>query len=81
MDNPIMLTPHDIVTIILAVCGAIITVSAAVTIIVNFIKKAKEPENMQNSRITSLETRALRSRQGCFLNALSLWSSVTGCYV
>jgi formyltetrahydrofolate synthetase len=55
MDKPIMLTPQDMVTIIIAVCGAIITVSGAVTIIVNLIKKAHEPENAQNKRISSLE--------------------------
>lgn len=57
MDKPIMLTPHDLITIVLAVCGAIITVSAAVTVIVNLIKKAHEPEDNQNKRITELENR------------------------
>lgn len=55
MDKPIMLTPHDIIAIVLAICGAIITISAAVTVIINLVKKAHEPENTQNKRISDLE--------------------------
>lgn len=55
MDRPIMMTPQDIVNIVIAVAGAIITISGAITIIVAFIKKAQEPEAKQNERIKTIE--------------------------
>ena len=55
MNNPIMLTPSDLFSMVLAVCGAIITVSAAMAVISKIISKAKEPNIEQNKRIDSLE--------------------------
>lgn len=55
MEQPIMLTPHDVVNIILAVCGAIITISGAIAIIVKVVDKAKEPNKKQDERIGALE--------------------------
>ena len=55
MDQPIMLSPQDIFTIIVAVCGAIVTVSAAMAVISKAINKAKEPDKKQDERITALE--------------------------
>lgn len=55
MNNPIMLTPHDLVNIILAVAAAIITLSGAGMVVMNVAKKIKEPENNQNVRISALE--------------------------
>lgn len=55
MNDPIMLTPHDIFNMILAICGAIITISAAITIIVKAVDKAKAPDKLQDQRITDLE--------------------------
>lgn len=55
MNKPIMLTPQDIIAIVIAICGAIITVSGAITIIFQFIKRIREPENNQNDRIKKLE--------------------------
>ena len=55
MEQPIMLTPHDIVNIILAICGAIITISGAIAIIVKAVDKAKEPNKKQDERIGALE--------------------------
>lgn len=55
MDTPIVFTPSQLVGVILAVCGAIVTISAAVTIILKIIEKAKEPEKAQNARIETLE--------------------------
>lgn len=55
MNNPIMLTPVDLFHMALAVCGAIITVSAAMAVVSKAISKAREPENAQNERIDALE--------------------------
>lgn len=55
MEQPIMLTPHDIVNIILAICAAIITISGAVAVIVKFVDKAKAPNKKQDERIDALE--------------------------
>ena len=55
MDQPIMLTPQDIFSIVIAVCGAIVTVSAAMTAIAKLINKAKEPNSKQDEKIAALE--------------------------
>lgn len=55
MNEPIGLTLADLFNVLLALCGAIITVSAAVGIIVNFINRAKLPNKQQNERIDALE--------------------------
>lgn len=55
MDHPIVITPQDVVNTILAVCGAIITISAALTIILKAVKAMREPDKKQNERITALE--------------------------
>lgn len=41
----------------LALCGAIVAVSAAIGVIVTAVKKAKTPETKQNERIETLEHR------------------------
>lgn len=60
MNNPIMLSPQDIVSIVLSVCGALITLSAAATVIIKLATKAKEPEAKQNERISALEEEVKR---------------------
>ena len=55
MDYVITTTPQDVVNTILAICGAIITISAAFTVIYKVVLKAKEPDKMQNKRISDLE--------------------------
>lgn len=57
MNHPIMFTPNDLISIVLAVCGGIITLSAAFSIILKIVDKAKNPEMVQNSRITKIEER------------------------
>lgn len=57
MDKPIGLTPSDIFTIFLGFCAAIVTISAAVTVIIKVIQKAKQPNQCQNDRIEALEKR------------------------
>lgn len=58
MTEPIGITPAELCSIVLAVCGAIITVSGAIAVIVNFVHKAKEPNKIQNERIDTLEKNA-----------------------
>ena len=55
MTEPIGIAPAELWSIVLAVCGAIITVSGAIAVIVNFVHKAKEPNKIQNERIDKLE--------------------------
>lgn len=55
MDTQIVVTPLDIYHIVLAVCGAIVTVSAAVAIVSKIISKVKEPDEKQNKRIEDIE--------------------------
>ena len=57
MDKPITFTPGDVIAVILGIAGAIITLSAAITIVINVIKRMKKPEEAQNQRIESLEKR------------------------
>ena len=55
MDNPIMLTPHDVWNIVMAVCGGIVAVSAAVAVILKVIDHFKAPDKKQDERIKTLE--------------------------
>ena len=56
MDNPIMLTPHDLWNIILAVCGGIVAISAAFAVVIKVIDHFKAPDKVQDDRISTLET-------------------------
>lgn len=42
-------------TILMGCCSALITIAAAVSIIVSAVKKLKEPENVQNKKISDME--------------------------
>lgn len=55
MNTPITFTPAELSTMVLGICGALITLSGALAVIINLIKKAKEPELVQNSRIDKIE--------------------------
>lgn len=55
MNEPIMLSPNDLFNMFMVLCGAIITVSSAITVILNLIKKSREPEHNQDERIKKLE--------------------------
>lgn len=55
MNDPITFTPEQLISLIVWICGAIVSISAAITIIIKVINKAKEPERNQNERITALE--------------------------
>ena len=55
MNNPIMITPADIVSIFLGICAAIVSISAATTVIIKLIQHAKAPDKKQNERLDELE--------------------------
>lgn len=55
MNEPIMLSPHDLFTMFLAICVAITTVSAAMAVLTKLIQKMRQPEKSQNERIDELE--------------------------
>lgn len=42
-------------TILMGCCSALITIAAAVSIIISAVKKLKEPENIQNNKIRDIE--------------------------
>lgn len=68
LDHQFIITPNDIYKFILAICGFIVSVTGAIKIIMNIIEKAKEPDKIQNDRITSLDNRVsiLEKNQSIF---------------
>lgn len=60
MNDPITFTPEQLISLIVWICGAIVSISAAITIIIKVINKAKEPERNQNERITVLESKVAK---------------------
>ena len=60
MENAIVVTPQEIVNVVLAICGAIITISGAGTVIIRAIAKAKEPNKKQNDRLDAIESEIRR---------------------
>ena len=57
MDTVISFTPAQIIAVILAICGAIVTISAAIGVITKAIEKTREPENAQNKRLDEHDKR------------------------
>ena len=57
MGEPIVFTPTEIMTIIIAVCAGIVTISGAIGAVANWIAKARQPEYKQNERIYKCEER------------------------
>lgn len=57
MDNVIQFTPAQLIALVLAVCGAIVTISAAIGVIAKALEKAKAPEKEQNERLDEHEKR------------------------
>ena len=51
----IQFTLGQLVTIILGICGGIVTISAAITVLIKTVQKIKEPEKAQDARILALE--------------------------
>lgn len=57
MDNVISFTPGQLIALVLAVCGAIVTISAAIGVITKAIDKAKAPEKQQDERLAEHDKR------------------------
>lgn len=57
MYNDISFTPAELITMILGICGAVITISAALGVVVKAIEKAREPEKEQNIRLDKIDKR------------------------
>lgn len=57
MDSVISVTPAQIIAFVLALGGAIVTISAATGVIVRAIDKARAPEKEQNERLDAHEKR------------------------
>lgn len=57
MDNVISFTPAQLIALILSVCAAIVTISAAIGVIAKALDKAKAPEKEQNERLDAHEKR------------------------
>lgn len=57
MNNTISFTTAELVSMILGVCAAIVTISAAIGVIAKAIDRAKQPEAKQNARLEAIEKR------------------------
>lgn len=57
MNDSITFTPAQLISIILGICAAIVTISAAVGVIVKAVEKARAPEVAQNERLDKIEER------------------------
>lgn len=57
MSGSITFTTAELVSMILGICAAIVTISAAIGVITKAIAKAKEPEAQQNARLEAIEKR------------------------
>lgn len=55
MDNVISFTPAELIGFITAICGAVVSVGAVVTLIVKLSDKLKAPEKAQDARIELIE--------------------------
>lgn len=55
MDNVITFTPAELITVITAVCGAVVSIGAAVAIFVKIYDKIKAPEKAQDKRLELIE--------------------------
>lgn len=57
MNNVISFTPAQLIALVLAICGAIVTISAAIGVIAKALEKARAPEKEQNERLDAHEKR------------------------
>lgn len=58
MPNPVFtFTAQDILTMMLSVCGALVSISAAIAVVVKFNNFLKKPNKDQDARIDKLERR------------------------
>lgn len=57
MDKEIIFTPTELTALILGICTAIVTISAAVGVIIKVIERARAPEQKQNERLDNIDKR------------------------
>lgn len=57
MDKEIIFTPTELTALILGICTAIVTISAAVGVIIKVIERARAPEQRQNERLDNIDKR------------------------
>lgn len=57
MDNTISFTPAELISVILGICAAIVTISAAIGVLTKLIDKARTPESEQNKRLDTIDRR------------------------
>lgn len=58
MPNPVFtFTAQDMLTMMLSVCGALVSISAAIAVVVKFNNFLKKPNKDQDARIDKLEGR------------------------
>lgn len=57
MNEHIIVTPNEIVSMVLFISAGIITLSGAISIIGGWVTKLKQPETKQNKRISDIEKR------------------------
>lgn len=55
MDSKIIFTPEQLVSALLAICAAVISISAAINAAAQWVNKLSKPEKRQNERITACE--------------------------
>ena len=60
MNSVITITPADIISIFLGICAAIVSISAATTVIVKLVQHAKAPDKKQDERLDALESKVKR---------------------
>ena len=67
MNTVITFTPAQLFQSVLAICGAITAVAAAAAVIISLVKKAKVPNEVQNSRLDALESK-MKTHDSWFSN-------------
>ena len=82
METQISFTFGQLLACVGTICGIITSVAAAVAVLSKAVKKAREPNTMQDQRIASLEARAEKSdrllaNDNRRLTALEKESSIT----
>lgn len=59
----VQFTAYQVFEFVLFICSAIVSMSAAITVVIKVVQKAKEPEQSQNDRISALEKKVDRFEQ------------------
>lgn len=55
MSNEITFTPAELVSIIIAICASVVTISGAIGVIAKWFTKARAPEMKQNLRLDAID--------------------------